>query len=165
MNQRVMDRVHRLDATTPGGPGSTAYSNSDCGIFCRSDLWSDPPDLEGLGFDVVGILGNDGLIARLRCRSASMYICSRSVSPGLCFWRIGGELESTRRMQLLVGHRHAPIGDAAVRIEHDGLAERSLGLDEPEAVQLTDPLVDEFLDVRPLSMETGKWTLPVPPMR
>ena len=39
-----------------------------------------------------------------------------------------------------VGHRHAPVGHRAIGVERRDLAERSLGLEVPEAVQLPDAL-------------------------
>ena len=44
-----------------------------------------------------------------------------------------------------VRHRHAPIRHGALRIEGPDLAERSLGLEVPESMQLPDPLIEQGL--------------------
>ena len=61
-----------------------------------------------------------------------------------------------------VGHRHAPVGHGAVRVDLRGLAERAFGLEVEERVELGDPLVDERLGLGLAACVTAKSTLPMP---
>ncbi len=59
---------------------------------------------------------------------------------------------------------HPRYAVATVGIELGRLPERSFGLEEPEPVQLTDPLIDKGLHLGNLTLY-GNWTLPVFPIR
>ncbi len=114
----------------------------------------------GLGFQVVGIAVGNGLIQRdlplgffLLVPLAVEFVVEgvdvhRLAFGGMAAKLLGVIKKFLRPLAVVgIGHRHAPVADGAIGIEHRRLAKGSLRLEVPKAVQLPDALLDELLDL------------------
>jgi hypothetical protein len=152
----MMDRVQRVDGQNLVGK---------CQRFGRLvplrrprlEAMPDPPDGEGLGFQVVGKLLDQRLVARIVAQGVDIHLLAGR-KPGLVSGCLCRKLPGAGRVAR-VRQRHAPMSDAAIRIERGRLPERTLGLVIREAVKLPDPLFDVFLDAGILRRH-GKMNLP-----
>ena len=131
----------------------------------RSFLTGEPdaPDEEGLGFDVLGIVLDQGLEVLDAVEALLSFVALvvfaveifEGGDPllltrcGLGFERYGLLDEGAGALFVVhVGHAHAPVGHGAFGVDGGHLAEGALGLIIPEAVKLADALGEELLRVR-----------------
>ncbi len=145
VNHRVMDRMQRVNAKDGVREIHRVFQVSGLSGLRLGEM-PQPPDLEGFRLEIVRIF-RDQLVIRRSVRERVEIHLFALRQPGPMFERLGGELSRSRFVPD-GGLGHAPIRDAAIRVEACGLAKRALGLPVPETVQLADALLDELLHQR-----------------